>query len=44
MATVLTGTQIVPIAKVVVVKGFNNRRTLGALDELAASIKSATGC
>jgi len=40
MATAITGTQVVPINKVVVVKGFNNRRTLGALDELAASIKS----
>lgn len=33
-------TQIVPIGKVVVEKGFNNRRSLGSLDELAASIKS----
>lgn len=35
-----TVTQIVPIAQVVVDKGFNNRRQLGDLAELAASIKS----
>lgn len=41
MATAaIQGTEIVPISKVVVDKGFNNRRQLGDLVELAASIKS----
>jgi len=37
---IATGTEIVPISKIVVDKGFNNRRSLGDLAELAASIKS----
>ena len=40
MTSATQGTEIVPISKVVVDKGFNNRRSLGDLTELAASIKS----
>jgi len=40
MVAATAGTQLVPISKVVVDKGFNNRRTLGDLSELAASIRS----